>query len=341
MPDDGTGARLSDARNLLGLVVAGFAGVLNFIGLKSAEVGVVLRNEPSRVSIVGILLLLGVVTAALSIFVAASHSVYPGWMIGFAVLAVSAFPAVIWAIPSPFPGQGGEDNAAFWVAVACWGAAAVLLGWSAWWAPAHHGEAERPKRDSLQDNYSDLFNLQALLLAVALILTSAAAYGALRMETISQNSPLAQVGDSLTINGSQDDLTISISASKMSDLEWLGVDVRAAPRSWHIETMCGEIKQTRGALCAEDPCYYFRQLQRACIQLSEDVLPPDASGTVQRNVVVPFSPQQFQHVQITAVVCEPKTSKKYPPGSCQPLADAVNSRLDVAVPPPAAAATSH
>jgi hypothetical protein len=340
MPGDGTDARLNDARNLLGLVVAGFAGVLNFIGLKSAEVGVVLRNEPSRVSIVGILLLLGVVTAALSIFVTASHSVYPGWMIGFAVLAVSAFPAVIWAIPSPFPGQGGDDNTAFWVAVACWGAAVVLVGWSAGWAIAHRG-GTRPKPGSLQDKYSDLFNLQALLLAVALILTSAAAYGALRMETISQSSPLAQVGDSLTINGSQDDLTISISASKMSDLEWLGVDVRAAPRSWHIETMCGEIKQSRGVLCSQDPCYYFRQLKRECIQLSEDVLPPDAAGTVQRNVVVPFSPQQFQHVQITAVVCEPKTGKNIPPGSCRPLVDAVNSRLDVAVPPPAAAVTPH
>ncbi len=340
MPGDGTDARLSDARNLLGLVVAGFAGVLNFIGLKSAEVGVVLRNEPSQVSIVGILLLLGVVTAALSIFVAASHSVYPGWMIGFAVLAVSAFPAVIWAIPSQSPGQGGEDNTAFSVAVACWRATAVLLAWSAGWALAHR-QADRPEQGSLQDTYSDLFNLQALLLAVALILTSAAAYGALRMETISQNSPLAQVGDSLTINGSQDDLTISISASKMSDLEWLGVDVRAAPRFWHIETMCGEIKQTRGVLCSQDPCYYFRRLQKECIQLSEDVLPPDASGTVQRTVVVPFSPHQFQHLQITAVVCKPKTGKKYPPGSCQPLTDAVNSRLDVAVPAPAAAATSH
>jgi hypothetical protein len=285
-------------------------------------------------------LLLGVVAAALSIFVAASHSVYPGWMIGFAVLAVSAFPAVIWAIPSPFPGQGGEDTAAFWVAVACWAAAAVLLAWSARSALVHR-DADRPKSGSLQDTYSDLFNLQALLLAVALILTSAAAYGALRMETISQNSPLAQVGDSLTINGNQDDLTISISASKMSDLEWLGVDVRAAPRTWHIETMCGQVKRNRGVLCSQDPCYYFRQLKKECIQLSEDVLPPDASGTVQRTVVVPFSPQQFQHVQITAVVCQPKTGKQYPPGSCQPLGDAVNSRLDVAVPPPAPAQPSH
>lgn len=327
MPDEaGSGAGLSDARNLLGFVVAGFAGVLNFIGLKSAEVGVVLRNEPFRVSIVGIVLLLGVVTAALSIFVTAHHLIHPSWMFGFALLAASAFPLLIWIIPSAFPGQGSEHTAAMWVAIGCWAAAALLLGWA---VSAHRGGP-----GGLQNSYPDLFNLQCLLLAAALILTSAAAYGALRMETISQNSPLAQVGDSLTINGQQDDLTISISASKLSDQEWLGLDVIGAPRSWHIETMCGYVAQNRGVRCSQDPCYYFRQLDKECIQLSEDILPPGADGTVQRNVVVPFSPRQFQHVQITADVCQPSTSKGAPPGTCQPLKDAVNSRLDVAVPAP-------
>jgi hypothetical protein len=328
MPDDS--ARLSDARNLLGFVVAGFAGVLNFIGLKSAEVGVVLRNEPFRVSIVGFLLLLGVVTAGLSIFVIKEHPVYPGWMFGLSLLAASAFPLLIWNIPSPFPGQGSERTAAMWVAIAFWIAAIVLAGSS---VVAHRGD-HPAKSGRLQESYSDLFNLQCLLLAAALILTSAAAYGALRMETISQNSPLAQVGDSLTVNGHQDDLTISISASKLSDLEWLGVDVQGAPRPWHIETMCGEVSQNRGVRCSQDPCFYFRQLGRECTQLSENVLPPGANGTVQRNVVVPFSPQQFQHLQITAAVCQPSTSKRAPPGTCQPLRDAVNSRLDVAVPGP-------
>ena len=40
---------LGDVRNLLGFLVAGFAGVLNVLGLKSGEIGVVLRNEPVRV----------------------------------------------------------------------------------------------------------------------------------------------------------------------------------------------------------------------------------------------------------------------------------------------------
>ncbi len=328
MPGDGSDGRLSDGRNLLGFVVAGFAGVLNFIGLKSAEVGVVLRNEPFRVSIVGVLLLLGVVTAALSIFVTKDHPIYPGWMFGLGALAAAAFPLLIWIIPSPFPGQGSERAAAMWVAIGCGLLAALLVGVS---VRAH--VPGRAAAGGLGESYSDLFNLQCLLLVVALILTSAAAYGALRMETISQTSPLAQIGDSLTVSGQQDELSISISASKMSDQEWLGLNVQGAPRTWQINAMCGAVKENRGVRCTQDPCYYFHaQLNEECAELSEDVLPPDSSGGVQRTIVVPFSPRQYQHLNIAAYVCQPATSKKAPPGTCQPLEDVVNSRLDVAIP---------
>lgn len=302
--------------------------MLNFIGLKSAEVGVVLRNEPFRVSIVGVLLLLGVVTAALSIFVTKDHPIYPGWMFGLGALAAAAFPLLIWIIPSPFPGQGSERAAAMWVAIGCGLLAALLVGVS---VRAH--VPGRAAAGGLGESYSDLFNLQCLLLVVALILTSAAAYGALRMETISQTSPLAQIGDSLTVSGQQDELSISISASKMSDQEWLGLNVQGAPRTWQINAMCGAVKENRGVRCTQDPCYYFHaQLNEECAELSEDVLPPDSSGGVQRTIVVPFSPRQYQHLNIAAYVCQPATSKKAPPGTCQPLEDVVNSRLDVAIP---------
>lgn len=326
----GSGAGLSDARNLLGFVVAGFAGVLNFIGLKSAEIGVVLRNEPFEVSIVGILLLTGVLAAALSVFVTKQHPVHAEWWFGPAVLAASAFPVVIWIIPASTPEAGGV---AMGVAIAFWVSALVLLGLGLRAHPSLGSER------GLHNKFPDLFNLQCLLLAVAVLLTSAAAYGALRMETISQTSPLAQIGETLTSTGQQDDITISISASKMSDREWLGLDVEAAPRSWGvIATRCQGVQAIRGVRCSQDPCYYFQRLYHwNCAQLSEDVLPPDAAGAVQRSIVVPFSAQQFQHVQITAFVCQPATGttaggKKVPPGTCQPSKDAVNSRVDVAIP---------
>ena len=39
------GNPLGDVQNILGFLLAGFAGVLGFIGLRSAEVSTVLRNE--------------------------------------------------------------------------------------------------------------------------------------------------------------------------------------------------------------------------------------------------------------------------------------------------------
>ena len=89
-------------------------------------------------------------------------------MYAFSLLAVSAFPLQIWIIPSAFSGHGSERSAAIGVAIGCWVAAAVLLGWAV--------AAHRSGHGGLQNSYPDLFNLQCLLLAAALILTSAAAY---------------------------------------------------------------------------------------------------------------------------------------------------------------------
>ena len=68
---------LGDVRNLLGFLVAGFAGVLNVLGLKSGEIGVVLRNEPVRVSVIATFLLAGALAAVFSIFVTATGHPVP------------------------------------------------------------------------------------------------------------------------------------------------------------------------------------------------------------------------------------------------------------------------
>src|SRR5215467_1895573 len=44
--------RLSDVQNLLGFLLAGFGGVLSFIGLRSTEVTTVLRNNSKQASLI-------------------------------------------------------------------------------------------------------------------------------------------------------------------------------------------------------------------------------------------------------------------------------------------------
>lgn len=56
-------------RSIVGLLVAGFAGALNFIGLKNGEVPVVLRNEARAPTLILCLIVAAILTAVASIFV--------------------------------------------------------------------------------------------------------------------------------------------------------------------------------------------------------------------------------------------------------------------------------
>lgn len=329
---------LGDVRNLLGFLVAGFAGVLNVLGLKSGEIGVVLRNEPVRVSIIATFLLAGVLAAVFSIFVTANgHPIPLIVALVFVFLLAAMFSLTIWLVPSPFQGHSPEHYSSI-------AATVILLACAAFFLARFTSDRRRNRVNwAMHDRIPDLLNLQCLLLAIAVALTSTAAYGALRLETISQTSTVAEIGDTLQVTGQNDLLAISVSASKLSTSEWLGVNVAAVPASWNVTVLClkpqvRSLAATVGVTCEQDPCYYFdNALNEQCTELSEDVIPPDASGAVPRTLSIPFSPGRFQHVQVTALTCEPNTGISEPKGTCAPIGAA--SRLDIAVPPLSAAKT--
>ncbi len=56
------------AQSLLGFLIAGFAAVLSFIGIKSSELASILRNEEPFIGIVALAFLLSILSAILSIF---------------------------------------------------------------------------------------------------------------------------------------------------------------------------------------------------------------------------------------------------------------------------------
>jgi hypothetical protein len=243
---------IGDIRNLIAFLVAGFAGVLNLLGLKSTEIGVVLRNDIFAVTVAAVLLLLGIVTATVSVFV---------------------------------------------------------------------------KR-----NFT-----QCVLLIVSILLTSTAAYGALRLESRSQTDAVAEMGDDLQVSGRYDILSLSISASKLSAADWLGVSVFGVPRGrqWNINVLCSlpaSVKEENdsGLGCQGDPCFYFAQEQnRTCSQISGNVIAPNSAGGVQRTLKVLISAKAFKHVQVLARACMPES---VPAGKCGPTGSA--TRLDVSIPEP-------
>jgi len=349
---------LGDVRNLLGFVVAGFAGVLNVIGLKSAEIGVVLRNEPIRVSVVATFLLAGALAAVASVFIRSNAHPIPfmAALIVFLVMT-SAFSLTIWIIPSPFGDNSGNGSVSALVTLGLWACSLTLIVCAVTWILSRRkisgfrrnrvlrsGRSQRSivrrsrRTRPLHRRFPELLNLQCVLLLSAIMLTSTSAYGALRLETISQTSTVAEIGETLQFNGAEATLSIAVSAAKLSSHEWLTINAIAVPRSWHLQKMCGsrkvralKIKKKVTVSCTQDPCYYFSSgLHKQCIELSQDIIAPDSSGGVQRTIDIPFTSRSYQHVQVTAVTCQPRTGKKKPKGSCGPTG--ATSRLDISIP---------
>jgi hypothetical protein len=283
------------------------------------------------------------------------------------ILAASLFFLTIWRIPlASGAGTSGhpEHSAGLWVTIALWALAAMCLivavrkplatAVRKLWPghgnddPSHlrselvtaEGQQEAPGSGRVQSPGArflpDLLNVQFVLLAVAILLTSTAAYGALRLETASQADAVAEIGDSLQVNDQYDVLSVSVSASKLAARDWLSVVVSAIPRqgNWDIATTCASreskaLRQSTGLSCEGDPCYYFGQGATPCPRISGDVIAPDSSGGVQRTLQVPFSPSAYQHLQIVATTCAPVPSV---PGEC--YATGSSTRLDIPIPQP-------
>lgn len=357
MAENGTSSNgLGDVRNLLGFLVAGFAGVLNVLGLKSAEIGVVLRNDPFQVGVVAAFLLIAVLTAVISVFVnAEGHPISAIVAVIVLLCTVATFPLMVWLIPAPFQGQHNEQVTSIVVTWSLLGAAALItLVYATWclakWVGRHHqvtvvrahtaepAEGTAPAaagRGNSSRKMGDLLNLQCLLLAAAVILTSTAAYGAMRVETNSQTSSVAEIGDTLQLTGHNATLAVAVSASKLTMTDWLGVNVEAVPSGWQLRKFChsravSQLRQNFSVQCVQDPCLYAAHVAKhtRCKELSEDVLAPDSTGSVQRTIDVVFTARKFQHVQVTAVTCSPQAA--LPKGRC--LETGSPSRLDIAVP---------
>jgi hypothetical protein len=312
-------SRFGSSKDILGFLVAAFAGALNIFGLKSAEVGDVLRNNSVSVSLIAALLLAGLVCAVVSIFADEKNTVWLGAAIGIIALTALCFPLVIWKISS-LMSLGSH--------IVVVGLILIIV------AILCMATIRRPV-------WPNLSNLQCIFLVMAIILTSAAAYGGLRLEAISQGNSFVQLGDKIQIMGKSDTLAVSIAASKLSIRQWVSVRILGVPRKGiSIQADCKKVPKKllnvgakkAGVNCNTDPCYYFDTgLKRKCTPISSDIFPPDSSGTVRQTFTIAFLPVKYQHLQLYAVVCNPAVVKGIPTGACE-LSNNPTSRLDQDVP---------
>ncbi|MFD5861698.1 hypothetical protein [Streptomyces chartreusis] len=265
---------LSDVGNLLGLLLAGFAGAVNLVGLRNAELTTILRNQGILVGLASILLLGALICAISSIFAGRSRRVHL-WIacatISF-LLAIAAF--AIYAVRIPKTANWARG----WIlGGGLFLAALAITGIIAW-------IIRRPRKPAI--------SLQFTLLIASAILFSSATATAVRVEARNQaTTSFPQLETSTDFKGDIGVVSAKVSATKMRDYEYVALTFYGFPR---------------GSSTKEDyPC------PDECKFLADIYINPDSFGNIERRAFkFPFSRFRYQRISVGASVCETKQARR-------------------------------
>ncbi|MGW1768281.1 hypothetical protein ACWCQL_30095 [Streptomyces sp. NPDC002073] len=283
----GATTHIESVRNVLGLLLAGFVGTLNIVGLKSHELTTVLRNESGLANLVAILFFGALVTAVGSVLVRGRHRLNV-WsacaVLAFVLALVPLSTVVALALPA------GSRSWLWWMSLAV----SVGLAFSVV-VLFFKGRSCRQARR---------VPWQSLLLACAAILSSTAAYTAIRLEGKSQlDATRPQMSASLKGTREWASLEMSISASKLTKFEKVGVLVRGLPRK--EKRNCNDKHMAR---CVVHVCQ--GRASDHCTHLLSAALEPDSAGVISNQVLsVQFPTAEYQLVDARAEICEQQGSK--------------------------------
>ena len=232
MSDDNN---LTNIRNVLGFLLAGFGGLLSFLGVRSSEVSTILRNDSPQASVIALILLLGVLAAVSAITTQSKKKVSLASAAAMGVILFGVGALVIFAIPI------GRN----WLTISGWislviGCLLVLAGTSVLVRFPPYLVRRCPL--SRVEQGVDLIDI---LILSSVLLTAIAAYGAIRLESKSQLSFSSQVGASFSINGSLATVSVDIAATKMPQADWVYVDIYAVPTGVNLMDMCESSRRER------------------------------------------------------------------------------------------------
>ncbi len=347
------------AQSLLGFLVAGFAAVLSFIGIKSSELSSILRNEEPLVGIVALAFLLSIITAILSIF--QNDHVNNGWPTNrFAVASLVFLFALVTLLPAviriPFVTSAPQVTASIICGALVATASLIVAFYKG--APATYFSGEKTlwilenvdgarrnaevgeaiygnthsRHEELRSSWTSWgdrhFDAQKYFVLASVLFLAIAAYGALRLESASQSSPFSQLDGSVTVASNRSALlSLSVASAKVPAPDRVDVTVTGLPRTVKIPVLCKGIKTPLYSFsCAADPCSYK---PLACDSLVGWTVPPNAAGAVQETLSLPFSPSAYQRLHIEDQMCQRASAATHcansPPGG---------THLDVEVPAP-------
>lgn len=323
MSDDNN---LTNIRNVLGFLLAGFGAILTFLGVRSSEVTTILRNNSPQASLIAFILLLGVLAAVWAVATDGKKKVNPASAVAIVFIILGTGALTIFFIPTgldPFTVSGTIS-----LVIGCVGIAAgtlELIG----------------SRSFLTERGMDLVDF---LILTSVLLIAIAAYGGMRLESKSQLSFSSQVGATFSVNGSSATVSVDIAATKLAQNDWIFVDVYAVPVGTSLVEMCADYvvpanvpnyKSQKAAPlveyytnhCTTDPCVYFfagnyNGWPNVCDVLLNGSVVPNAAGDVDETLSVPFKIALYEDVDVRAEVCQPNN------GVCEGSVSRQNSRLD-------------
>lgn len=298
-PNPAASDHLEKVRNFLGLLLVAFVGVLNFVGLSNDEVSNVLRNDATLATFVAILLFGALATAMASVFVTSGPrgqkvSQLRAW--GVVALAFAIAPLSVALIGIPNRTSDADFNCSIGISSALALVGLILL------ALPFLPKVSAPAKASWE----------LVLLTCALVLTSTAAYAAVRLETKSVvEATWPQMAASIKADGATGEVSASVSASKLSRDDKIGVLIRGIPRATSLSAECGlrRVVECVNKLCKAYP-------KDPCKHIASGALQPDATGAIKEKAFSTlFSLSLYQLVEVRATVCasaafpEPKPSQ--------------------------------
>ncbi len=327
----GRPADLAKVQSILGAVIAAFAAVLSFIGIRASEIAVILRNQEPLIGFVSIGFLLSILAAVLAILEPGpAERKWPSRGLAFAtfLLVASAGPFLTDFIPVPFV-TTGVQTAFGWIAGGVIVVAAALALWLGRMQPATADERVPERRGPRLRNWlRGDFDRQRYFVLTSILLLAMAAYAAIRIESVSQSTPFAQLTARVTVTSSGSAvLVLSAASAKVPIPDRVTIIVRGLSRNVNIGRFCaGKPMKPEFLPCSVDPCDYGI----FCKTLVGWMLPPDGQGDVRETLVLPFSAVLYQRLQVSDKICE----RARVDGNCVRAAP-VGTTLDIQVVTPA------
>lgn len=274
---------LESIRAAAGLLLVVFVGAVNTLGLKSAELDDVLRNQSYQPTVVFAIMIAAVLFAILSIFLNREGRVHLGMVVaavlGLLSLAIATVFLVATTRRNTATGAGLGVGASASIGLAVIALGILISGKRSVFA------LEVP------------FGAGTLALLVGITLAGTATYAAVRLQAREQGVPAGPlISADLTETASNAVLSLTVDGSRLIDQSALTLDICATLRSGPASADPGSPNGCSPCLVTPSPasaqCLIFRGIFRV-----------DENGRIHRTVVLPVSTVEYQHLTIYGADC--------------------------------------